>query len=208
MNDPVNKNAPPDAARCAEERNISPVSTSWKIRRLLWSIVQNTLYRYSFHTWSRWRVLLLRLFGAKIGKKYLIRRTSRIYYPWLLEIGDLVVIGDRAEIYNLGRIIIGDRAMISQEAYLCAGTHDYTSLAMPLVTAPITIGADAWICARAFIGPGVTVGDGAVVGACAVAMKDVPAWTVVAGNPARAVKKREMRNAPTADHNAAISGRV
>ena len=180
----------------AAARLISPVPTSWKIRRLLWSIVQNTLYRYSFHTWSRWRVLLLRIFGAKVGKQCIIRRTVRVYYPWQLDVGDLAVIGDKAEIYNLGKITIGHRVMISQEAYICAGTHDYTSLAMPLVTAPITVGADAWICARAFVGPGVTVGDGAVVGACAVAMKDVPPWTVVAGNPARAVKKREMRGAP------------
>ncbi len=192
MNEPVNKNVPPDAARSAEERNISPVPTSWKIRRLLWSIVQNTLYRYSFHTWSRWRVLLLCLFGAKVDKTCTIRRTSKVYYPWLLEMGALGCLGDDVVVYNLGLVRLGARSTLSQEAYLCAGTHDYTSLSMPLVTAPITIGADVWICARAFIGPGVTVGDGAVVGACAVAMKDVPAWTVVAGNPARAVKKREM----------------
>jgi putative colanic acid biosynthesis acetyltransferase WcaF len=191
MTDPVTPTSPTTHAAAAA-RLISPVPASWKIRRLLWSIVQGTLYRYSFHTWSNWRAMLLRLFGAKIGPRCIIRRTARIYYPWLLEIGDLAVIGDRAEIYNLGTITIGDRVMISQEAYLCAGTHDYTQPAMPLVTAPITVGADAWICARAFIGPGVAVGEGAVVGACAVANKNVPPWTVVAGNPARVVKKREM----------------
>ncbi|MGC8625841.1 MAG: putative colanic acid biosynthesis acetyltransferase [Phycisphaerae bacterium] len=179
----------------AAARNISPVPTSWKIRRLLWSIVQNTLYRYSFHTWSRWRVLLLRIFGAKVDRSCTIRRTSKVYYPWLLAMGDLACLGDDVVVYNLGLVTLGARCSLSQEAYICAGTHDYTSLAMPLVTAPITVGADAWICARAFVGPGVTVGDGAVVGACAVAMKDVPPWTVVAGNPARAVKKREMRGA-------------
>ena len=176
----------------AAARNISPVPTAWKIRRLIWSIIQNTLYHYSFHTWSRWRVLLLRLFGAKVGRICTVRRSSRVYYPWLLDMGDLACLGDNVVVYNLGLVTLGARCSLSQEAYICAGTHDYTSLAMPLVTAPITVGADAWICARAFIGPGVTVGEGAVVGACAVAMKDVPAWTVVAGNPARVVKERKM----------------
>jgi len=82
--------------------------------------------------------------------------------------------------------------MVSQEAYLCAGTHDYTKLALPLVTMPITIEADAWICARAFIGPGVTVGAGAVVAAGAVVPRDVPAWTIVGGNPARFIKERVL----------------
>ena len=136
--------------------------------------------------------MLLRLFGAQIGKRCIIRRTSRVYYPWLLVIGELAVIGDKAEIYNLGEITIGDRAMVSQEAYLCAGTHDHTQLALPLVTKPIAIGNDAWICARAFIGPGVKVGEGAVVGACAMVTKDVAPWMIVAGNPAQVIKKREM----------------
>jgi putative colanic acid biosynthesis acetyltransferase WcaF len=192
----------------AAVRLVSSAPASWKIRRLLWSIVQNTLYRYSFHTWSRWRCMLLRLFGAKIGENCTIRRTSRVYYPWLLEMEELGCLGDDVVVYNLGLVRLGARSSLSQEAYLCAGTHDYTSLAMPLVTAPIIIGADAWICARAFIGPGVTVGDGAVVGACAVAMKDVPAWTVVAGNPARAVKKRVMSNVLASGHKAATGDRV
>jgi putative colanic acid biosynthesis acetyltransferase WcaF len=177
----------------AAARLISPVPASWKIRRLLWSIAQGTLYRYSFHTSSNWRAMLLRLFGAKIGEKCTIRRTSRVYYPWLLEMGELGCLGDDVVVYNLGKVQLGARSSLSQEAYLCAGTHDYTQPSMPLVTAPITVGADAWICARAFIGPGVAVGEGAVVGACAVVMKDVPPWTVVAGNPARLIKERERR---------------
>ena len=195
MIDP-NMPTPPVTDSAAAARLISSAPTSWKIRRLLWSMVQCTLYRYSFHTWSNWRSTLLRLFGAKIGKQCGIRRTSRVYYPWLLEIGELAIIGDNAELYDLGPVTIGDRAMVSQEAYLCAGTHDYTQPAIPLITRPIIIGSDASICARAFVGPGVTVGNGAVVGACAVVTKDVPAWTVVAGNPARAVKKREMEDGP------------
>lgn len=192
MEDTAKKNIHDRLAADAAARNISPVPTTWKIRRLIWSVVQGTLYRYSFHNWSNWRAILLRLFGAKIGETCTIRRTSRVYYPWLLEMGDLGCLGDDVVVYNLGAVRLGARSSLSQEAYICAGTHDYTSLAMPLVTAPITVGADAWICARAFIGPGVNVGDGAVVGACAVVIRDVPPWVVVAGNPARVVKKRKM----------------
>ena len=194
MTDPVTPTSPTTHAAAAA-RLISSAPTSWKIRRLLWSMVQSTLYHYSFHTWSNWRAMLLRLFGAQIGKRCIIRRTSRVYYPWLLVIGELAVIGDKAEIYNLGEITIGDRAMVSQEAYLCAGTHDHTQLALPLVTKPIAIGNDAWICARAFIGPGVKVGEGAVVGACAMVTKDVAPWMIVAGNPAQVVKERKMEGA-------------
>lgn len=178
-----------DAAR----RTVSPVSTRDKIRRLLWSAVQNTLYRYSFHTWSGWRAFLLRCFGAKIGRQCTIRRTSRVYYPWLLEMGDLACLGDEANAYNLGKITIGERATISQEAYLCAGTHDFSKMDLPLITKPIIIGKDAWVCARAFVGPGVTIGEGAVVGACAVAMRDVEPWKIVAGNRATVVGERRLQ---------------
>ena len=136
--------------------------------------------------------MLLRLFGARIGASCTIRRTSRVYYPWLLEMGELGCLGDDVVVYNLGMVRLGARSSLSQEAYICAGTHDYTSLAMPLVTAPITVGADAWICARAFIGPGVKVGDGSVVAACAVVTRDVAPWMIVGGNPAQVIKKREM----------------
>lgn len=183
-------------AHDAAQRLVSGAPFSWRVGRLLWSILENTLYRYSFHTWSGWRAFLLRSFGAKIGTGCTIRRTSRVYYPWLLEMGDLAGIGDAVTVYNIGRIVLGERCTISQEAYLCAGTHDYTQLSMPLKIAPISIGADTWICARAFVYPGVTIGDGAVVAACAVATRDVPAWTVVAGNPARAIQSRNL-NQPT-----------
>lgn len=189
-----------------EHQPISPIATqaagrlasaatkSTKLKRLLWSIVEATLFRYSFHTWSNWRAMLLRLFGAKIGRNCIIRRTSKVYYPWMLEMGDLVIIGDNANLYCLGKVTLGNRCMVSQEAYLCAGTHDYTRLDLPLVTKPITIGEDAWVCAKAFIGPGVTVGTGAVVGACAVVDRDVPAWTIVAGNPARIISERHLES--------------
>jgi putative colanic acid biosynthesis acetyltransferase WcaF len=94
------------------------------------------------------------------------------------------------KVYNLGAVTLGDRVTVSQEAYLCAGTHDYTQAWMPLLAPPITLKNDAWVCARAFVGPGVTVGEGAIVGAAAVVTRDVEDWTVVAGNPARPIKPR------------------
>jgi putative colanic acid biosynthesis acetyltransferase WcaF len=180
-----------DDMALARRRNASPVPPGVRARRLLWSLVQGTLYRFSFHTWNGWRAALLRLFGATVGRRCTLRRTSRVYYPWLLELGDNCALGDRSEVYNLARITLGKRVTVSQEAYLCAGTHDYTDPHMPLVALPIHIGSEAWVCARAFLGPGVTIGEGAIVAACGVVTKDVPAWTIVGGNPARFIKRRE-----------------
>jgi putative colanic acid biosynthesis acetyltransferase WcaF len=123
-----------------------------------------------------------------------IYETVRIAMPWNLRIGDWSALGDRAEIYNLGPVLIGRRVTISQRAHLCAGTHDYTDEAMPLVKKGIRIGDSAWICADAFVGPGVTVEEGAVLAARGVAVKDIPAWKVCGGNPARVIKDRVMRS--------------
>ncbi len=174
----------------AEGRLVSSATTGTKIKRILWVAVETMLFRHSFHTMNGWRAFLLRLFGATVGRRCIIRRTVRIYYPWNLRMGDLCVIGDSANLYCLGKITLGDRVMVSQEAYLCAGTHDYMDAALPLLTPPITIGPDAWICARAFIAPGITVGEGGIVAACGVAVKDVAPWTIVGGNPAKLIKVR------------------
>lgn len=175
----------------ASGRTTSPVPLEQQLRRLLWSMVHRTVYRFSFHTWSNFRAFLLRLFGARIGKHCTIRRTSRIYYPWLLEMGDLSALGDSVEIYNLGEVTIGSRVTISQEAYLCAGTHDYSRADMPLLTPAITVADDAWICARAFVMPGIVVGAGAILGACAVAIHDLEPWSIYGGNPARKIGERQ-----------------
>jgi len=160
--------------------------------RLLWWIVWMTLWKVCWHRIPILRVGLLRLFGARTSRKVRILGSVRIELPWSLTLGEYISIGPRVHLYNLGGIRIGDRASISQDAYLCGGTHDYTTLAYPLIRKPIIIGRYAWIAAGAFIGPGVTIGEGAVVGARAVVMKDVEPWTVVAGNPAKVIKKREL----------------
>jgi putative colanic acid biosynthesis acetyltransferase WcaF len=157
----------------------------------MWDLAK-LLFRFSPRTCFGWRRFLLRLFGAKIGKQVHIYNSAIIYMPWNLEVGEWSGIGEHALIYNLGKIIIGKSTTISHRAHLCAGSHDYTLPSLPLLKPPIVILDQAWICADAFIGPGIVVGKGAVVAARAVAMKNVPSWTVVAGNPARIIKQRKM----------------
>ena len=135
---------------------------------------------------------MLRLFGAKIGRHVHIYPSVKFAVPWKLTVKDEVAIGNGVIIYNFGPIAIGFRATVSQFALLCAGTHDYNRADMPLVKPPIFIGEGAWICADAFVGPGVTVGDFAIVGARAVVVKPVAPFDVVVGNPARIIGKRSM----------------
>lgn len=153
------------------------------------------LFRYSPRFFFGFRTFLLRLFGANLGSNVHIYGTAVIYMPWNLEIGDWSSIGEYSFIYNLGKVTIGKCVTISHRAHLCAGTHDYEDPSMPLLKPPVFIGDQAWICADAYVGPGVSVGEGAVVGARAVVVKDVPPWTVVAGNPARVLKRRKIKHA-------------
>jgi putative colanic acid biosynthesis acetyltransferase WcaF len=154
--------------------------------RVVWAML-HPLFRYSPRIFWGWRAWLLRLFGASIGRQAHIYPTAVIALPWNLVVGEEASIGDRAIIYNLGLISIGSAATISQGAHLCAGTHDYRHGDMPLLKQPITIGEGAWICADAFVGPSVKIGDYAIVGARAVIMRDVDAWAIVVGNPAKVV---------------------
>ena len=135
----------------------------------------------------------LNLFGAAIDPRCLIRPGVRIAHPWLLRLGPYSTLGDRVELYNLGQVSVGEHTVISQDVTLCAGTHDYTDPTLPLLKPEIKIGHGVWVCAEAYIGPGVTIGDNAVVGARAVVTHDVPAGMVVAGNPAKVIKPREMK---------------
>lgn len=164
------------------------------IWRILWGLTL-PLFRFSPRTFFKWRSFLLGLFGAKIGKDVHIYNSVIIYFPWNLEIGDFSSIGEYVFIYNLGKIKLGTKATISQRAHLCAGSHDYTEAELPLLKSPIVIADKVWVCADAFIGPGVSVGEGAVVGARAVVTKNVDPWVVVVGNPALPIKKRIMKEA-------------
>jgi len=159
------------------------------LRRVLWSVT-SPLFRFSPRICFGWRRFLLRFFGANVGQHVNIYSSAVIYMPWNLHIGDWSCIGEHTYIYNLGKITIGDKCTISQRAHICAGTHDYSHPAFPLLKPPVVIKNQAWVCADAFVGPGVVVGEGAIVGARAVVTKDVLPWMVVAGNPAQVVKKR------------------
>ena len=165
-----------------------------KIVRVAWNAVWILLFRPTpdrgLKIFALWRIALLRLFGAKIGKHCAIRNSTKIWQPWNLELGDLVAISEECDIYTVDKIKIGDRTTISKGAFLCCAGHDTTSVIMELTYSPITIGHDAWVASRAIVLPGVKIGDGAVVAAGAVVTKDVEPWTVVGGNPARFIKKR------------------
>jgi putative colanic acid biosynthesis acetyltransferase WcaF len=137
-----------------------------------------------------WRRFALILFGAKIGKRVLIRPSVRVTYPWNLTIGDYVWIGDNVTLYSVAEISIGSHSVISQEAYLCAGTHDHQDITFPFKATPISIGEECWVAARAFVGPGVSIGEGAVVAAGSVVTDSVPAAAVVAGVPAKKIGDR------------------
>lgn len=162
--------------------------------RVLWMIVGKPFFWISPRPLFGWRRFVLRCFGATIGKGVHIYSSTTIYFPWKLAVGDWSAIGEGAMIYNLGPITIGEQVTISQRAHLCAGTHDYRDPNMSLLKPPITIQNQAWICADAFVGPDVTVGEGAIVGARAVAVKDVQAWAIVVGNPCEQVGVRELQN--------------
>ncbi|WP_093317393.1 putative colanic acid biosynthesis acetyltransferase [Sphingomonas jatrophae] len=140
----------------------------------------------------RWRCMLLRLFGARIGRGVRLYGSTIVWHPANLAIADGATIGPRVRLYNQGRISIGEHVVISQGAHVCASSHDVRDLAFQLVLRPIRIDARAWIAADAFVGPGVTVGEGAVLGACGVAVRNLDPWTIYRGNPAVAVKQRHV----------------
>ena len=165
-----------------------------RLARGVWGLVWLTFFRptprWTLHGWRR---LLLRLFGARIGWGCKVRPSCRVWAPWNLTMGEVSCLGDRVNCYNVAPVTIGSKATVSQDAFLCTATHDISTLTRELISEPITIGDHAWVAARAFVGPGAAVGEGAVVGACAVVTGDVEPWTVVAGSPARCIRKREIR---------------
>lgn len=175
--------------KCRSQR---PYTRKEYAGRMLWALVM-PLFRWSPRPFFSWRRFLLRLFGANVGVSAHVYPSARIYLPWMLSIGREASIGEWALIYNLGYVAIGDQATISHRAHLCAGTHDYRDAFLSLCREPISIGSRAWICAEAFVGPGVTVGEGAVIGAAAVVIRDVEPWIVVGGNPAKPLKPRKMK---------------
>jgi putative colanic acid biosynthesis acetyltransferase WcaF len=167
-----------------------------RVRRGLWGVACALLFRPTPRPAHGWRAAILRAFGAKVGKGVHVYAKVRIWAPWNLVLEDQCGIGDDVILYSMDTITVGKRAVISQGAHLCGGTHDYTDPNFPLYAYPISIGEEAWICAEAFIGPNVTIGEGAVIGARAVAAKDQPPWMVCAGNPCKPLRPRELKAKP------------
>ncbi|MDQ5978183.1 MAG: Colanic acid biosynthesis acetyltransferase WcaF [Verrucomicrobiota bacterium] len=181
--------SPPDSPFLGQNC-VTPYPKSEVLRRWLWLLVQSTVFRWSPRPLHGFRAALLRLFGAQIEGPVVVFPTVRVTFPWKLSLSPRSMIGPRVLIYNLAPVRLEYGANLSQHVHLCAGSHDFTRWSMPLVTAPITVGRNAWLGADVFVGPGVTVGELTVVGARSVVVDDLPAGKVCVGAPCRALRDR------------------
>lgn len=162
-----------------------------RVRRQLWSVAWIFLFRPSprvAHGWRRW---LLRCFGAKLGPGCRLYPGARIWAPWNLTCEDNVWVADGAELYNPAPLWLGSHAIVSQGAFLCGATHDYNNPAFPVLAYPMQLGRYAWVAARAIVSPGVSLGEGAILGLGSLATKDLEPWSIYAGVPARKLKERD-----------------
>ncbi|MFL5731031.1 MAG: putative colanic acid biosynthesis acetyltransferase [Cytophagaceae bacterium] len=157
----------------------------------LWWLTDSLFFRPSPQLFYGWRRFLLRLFGAKIGRKAIIRPTARITYPWKLSIGDNSWIGDDVVLYSLGNISIGKNSVVSQKSYLCAASHDYMKPSFDIFSSPVTIEDEVWIATDVFVGPGVSIGKASVIGARSSVFRSIEGGFIYAGNPLRQIRKRE-----------------
>lgn len=171
----------------------SPHSTWNKLARVAWGICWLCFFRSSPWFCYGWRRLILRIFGARVGRGAKVFPSTRIWAPWNLTLGEFACLSHDVDCYCVAPIHVGAHATVSQYSYLCTATHDVADPHMRLLAAPIRIEDQAWICARSYVAPGVTVAQGAVAGACSVVTKDVPAWMIVCGNPARPLRERRLQ---------------
>ena len=163
-----------------------------RFSRVAWSFIRFIFCLLPPKLCFKFYRLTLLLFRAKIGIGSKIYPSAVIHSPWKLSVGNFTCIGPNSSIYNISHITIGDNVTISQGAFLCTGSHDITLISKPLVSKPITVDNHAWICADAFVGPGVTVAEGSVLSARSVAFRDIPPWQVHTGNPATFLKTRSI----------------
>ncbi|MCP4989154.1 MAG: putative colanic acid biosynthesis acetyltransferase [Colwellia sp.] len=176
-----------------QKKNMGSSTFSWrnKLKRTIWAVVYYAFFRLTPTPLFGLRGFILKMFGSAVGPRVNVYPSVKIWLPENLSIEEGSALGPDVKVYNQGTITIGKNAIVSQGAHLCASTHNYNDPVHPLELAPINIGDNAWICADAFIGPGVTVAGGTVVGARAVVVKDTTEWSVYAGNPAKKVKERK-----------------
>lgn len=167
-----------------------------KIKRAVWQAVRLLFFAtLPGPLFKHWRIFVLRCFGAKIGRGCRVDSSCTVWWPGNLVMGNFSCLASGVDCYNVGVVTIGDYATVSQRAFLCSASHATDTLARPLVVSPITIERHAWVCAEAFVGPGVTISEGSVLGARSVATKDVAAWTIRAGNPSRYIRLRHIKEA-------------
>ncbi len=188
------------ADRLPHPENRSPHSAANRFMRAAWGVAWLTLFRPSPRIAHGWRNLLLRLFGARLHPTARVYRTAKVWGPWNLEMHERACIGDHVDVYCVDRIAIGSNSTVSQYSYLCGATHDYEDPAHPLVPKPIVIGSGVWIAADVFVGPGVTIADGTVVGVRSTVLRDLPEWVVAAGTPAQPIRARTMKSATPVPH--------
>lgn len=183
---------PPEQVVNPEQKSAydSPWPNSHRILRVLWEFCWIIFCSWTPKPLNEWRLFWLRVFDAKIDGNPFVHQRARIAVPWNLTLHDRACLGDRANAYTLAEIEIGARATVAQEAYLDTGSHDFDQAGLPLVAAKITIGEDAFIGARAFILPGVTIGARSVIGACSVVTHDIPPDVIAAGNPCKVLRTR------------------
>ena len=196
--DPNQENVSPSGIRPLSQVDLRQYDQSWyssgrpKWMILLWWLLQATLFPLTLHAHHAPRRRLLRLFGAKVGKQVVIRPSARFHYPWKVAIGDYSWIGSGVELYSLDQIRIGEHCVISQNSYLCTGSHNLADPTFGLQTAPITLENGVWVATDCFIGPGVTIGSNTVVGARSSVFSDLPAQQICLGTPCRPYKERHI----------------
>jgi putative colanic acid biosynthesis acetyltransferase WcaF len=162
-----------------------------RLTEALW-IAASALFVESRLPGSGHRRVLFRLFGARVGKRVAVKPGVRVKFPWRLSIGDDSWIGEDVWIDNLDQVTIGRDCCVSQGAYLCTGSHDWTSPSFDLITKPIMIGNGAWIAAKASLGPGAVAGDGAVLTMGSVGLSRLEPWGIYRGVPAMLVSRRRI----------------
>jgi putative colanic acid biosynthesis acetyltransferase WcaF len=160
----------------------------------VWWLTQSTVFRWSPQVAYGFRAALLRVFGAKVGRDTIIRPSATITYPWKVELGDRVWLGDEVVLYSLGNIKIGSNTVISQRSYLCAGDHDHTESTFPIRSSDICIGDQVWIATDCFIAPGVQVGSFSVVGARSSVFRSLPSAKICYGSPCKVVADRQFKD--------------
>ncbi len=183
----------PDSPRTSPQDGGPSFGLGNRLVRALWGAVWWSLASWTPAPLHPWRRALLRLFGAQMGRRSDVRGSARVWLPSHLVMADHALIGPLVTCYNQAPITLGERALVSQGAHLCAGTHDVDDPRFPLTARPIRIGAHAWVAAEAFVGPGASIGDGAVVGARSVVFGRLKPWTVYAGNPVQPLRARGWR---------------